>query len=209
MSGKKPRKGPIKRITKETQVTGHLNIDGQGKTNIVTPIGILSHMLELFAFHGFFDITLKAKGDTHIDIHHTNEDIGIALGKAFKQALGEKEGIKRFGSGFTPMENTLGHTVVDISGRGHLKISFGEAPVIRVALDSEDGYTFQHLEHFLDSFAKNLGANVIVTIQNPTSSADLHTVMETVFKSFGLALDQATQIDPRRKGIPSTKGIID
>ena len=202
----KARKANIDRKSSETQIKGTLNIDGTGKSNIQTPIGLLSHMLELFAFHGFFDLTLEVKGDTHIDIHHTNEDIGIALGKAFKQALGEeKKGIKRFGSGFAPMEDTLGHTVVDISGRGHLKINYPASG----GLLSEEGYTFQHLEHFADSFAKQLGANIIINIQNPTASADLHTVMETIFKSLGLALDQATTIDSRRKGVPSTKGIID
>ena len=204
------RKAQLERKSNETEIKAELNIDGRGQTKIKTPIGILDHMLELFAFHGFFDLNLEVKGDTHIDIHHTNEDIGIVLGKAFKKALDEKTGIKRFGCAFAPMEDTLGQSVVDISGRGHLKISFTDAVQIRVPLeDSPDGYSFKHLEHFLDSFAKNLGANIIVTIQNPTSMADLHTVMETVFKSLGMALDQATQIDPRRKGIPSTKGIID
>ena len=202
------RKASLERKSKETNIKIELNVDGKGKTQIKTPIGILNHMLELFAFHGFFDLKITAKGDTHIDIHHTNEDVGIALGKAFKQALGEKEGIKRFGSAFAPMEDTLGQTVVDISGRGHLKIGFSES-LAREAIKNKDGFTFQHLEYFLDSFAKNLGANIIVTIQSPPGTADLHTIMETVFKSFGLALDQATQIDPRRKGIPSTKGIID
>ena len=205
----KLRKATIERKSKETQIKGTLNIDGQGKAKIKTPIGLLSHMLELFTFHGFFDITLEVKGDTHIDIHHTNEDIGIALGKAFKQALGEdKKGIKRFGSGFAPMEDTLGHTVIDISGRGHSKIYTQGNTLVALAADERSGYTSEHLEHFLDSFAKNLGANIIVTIINE-SQTDLHTVMETILKSLGLALDQATQIDPRRKGVPSTKGIID
>ena len=204
----KPRTAPIDRKSNETQIKGTLNVDGKGETKIKTPIGLLSHMLDLFAFHGFFDLTLEVKGDTHIDIHHTNEDIGIALGKAFKQALGDdKKGIKRFGSGFAPMEDTLGHTVIDISGRGHLKIMYDSG--VQPNLLKEEEYTFQHLEHFMDSFAKQIGANIIVTINNPSSSADLHTIMETVFKSFGLALDQATTIDPRRKGVPSTKGIID
>ena len=109
-------------------------------------------MLELFAFHGFFDLTLEVKGDTHVDIHHTNEDIGIVLGKAFKDALQDKKGIKRFGFGFAPMEDTLGQTVIDISGRGHLKINIDS----RDDAWEEKGYTFKHLEHFLDSFAKGL-----------------------------------------------------
>src|SRR3990167_5667930 len=96
----KLRKATIDRKSNETQIKGTLNVDGKGETKIKTPIGLLSHMLDLFAFHGFFDLALEVKGDTHIDIHHTNEDIGIALGKGFKAALGDKKGIRRFGSGF-------------------------------------------------------------------------------------------------------------
>jgi imidazoleglycerol-phosphate dehydratase len=168
-------------------------------------------MLELFAFHGYFDLTLDVqKADLEIDIHHTNEDVGIVLGKAFKKALGDLKGIRRFGSGFAPMESTLGQSVIDISGRGFLYLSIddkraGDNP----SISNQGEYTFIYLEHFLESFVKQLGANLIVNIKNPDGSGDLHTVMETVFKSLGLALDQATQIDPRRKGIPSTKGIID
>jgi len=216
------RKAPIQRKSNETQIEGSINIDGTGKTKIKTPIGLLSHMLELFAFHGYFDLELQVKGDTHIDIHHTNEDIGIALGKAFKQALGDNNlGIKRFGSAFAPMEDTLGHTVVDISGRGHHKIDcppvfnrgVSMSPLApgtgRIPLVSEDGYTLKDYEHFLESFAKQLGANIVVTIKH-TDSADVHTILETAFKSLGMALDQATIIDPRRQGqVPSTKGIID
>src|SRR6185369_2593380 len=117
------RKADFERKSNETQIKVELNVDGTGKAKIKTPIGLLSHMLELFTFHGFFDLNLEVTGDTHIDIHHTKEDIGIVLGKAFKKALGEdKAGIKRFGSGFAPMEATLGHSVVDISGRGYLKL---------------------------------------------------------------------------------------
>ncbi len=227
----KERKASHERKSKETQIKAELNVDGRGETKIKTPIGILDHMLELFAFHGFFDLNLEVKGDTHIDIHHTNEDIGIVLGKVFKQALGEKEGIKRFGSAFAPMESTLGHSVVDISGRGYFSFNIenltypkfvkttdnmitagvhvdGIAGAIREFKDKvQDGYALKYLEHFLESFAHQLGATINVTISNPTE--DLHTNLETIFKSLGMALDQATQIDPRRKGIPSTKGIID
>ena len=207
--GNEPRKTVVDRKSKETEIIAELNVDGAGTTRIKTPVGLLDHMLELFAFHGFFDLILEVKkADTNIDMHHTNEDIGIVLGKAFKKALGDdKPGIKRFGSAFAPMESTLGQTVVDISGRGHLHIAVeGITPQ-----SGEDNYSFQHLEHFLESFAKNLGANIIVRIYNPmNSTADIHTVMETVFKSLGMALDQATTVDVRRKGqVPSTKGIID
>ena len=200
------RKADVERKSKETQIKAVLNVDGTGKAKIKTPIGFLDHMLELFTFHGYFDIDLTVSGDTHIDIHHTNEDIGIVLGKAFKKALGEeKSGIKRFGYAFAPMEATVGRCVIDISGRGFFKFnSTSQMP----AQKGTDGYEFSHFEHFMESFALNAGATLSFTIQNP--SDDLHTNLETMFKSLGLALDQATTIDPRRQGqVPSTKGIID
>ncbi len=206
------RKAKIERKSTETVIKAELNVDGKGMSKIKTPIGLLSHMLDLFTFHGYFDLSLEVKGDTHIDIHHTNEDIGIVLGKAFKEALKDKKGIRRFGSAFSPMEDTLGHTVIDISGRGHLKmnVDLSKDPTAPTKFEAEDGYNIEHLEHFLDSFAKQLGANIIVTIKIPYGAhPDVHTITETVFKSLGLALDQATSIDPRRKGVPSTKGIID
>ena len=205
----KLRKAQHQRKSKETQIKVELNIDGQGKTNIKTPIGLLDHMLELFAFHGFFDLKLEVKGDTHIDIHHTNEDIGIVLGQVFKKALGDKRlGIRRFGSAFAPMEKTVGRTVVDLSGRGYFTLQVGELDQVAPEIKDQENYSIKYLEHFLESFAHGVGATIHVRIENP--DADLHTNLETVFKSLGLALDQATQVDPRRKGtVPSTKGIID
>ena len=202
------RKADIERKSKETQIKVSVNVDGSGKTKIKTPIGFLDHMLELFAFHGYFDLELSVSGDTHIDIHHTNEDIGIVLGKAFKKSLGEeKAGIKRFGSAFAPMEGTVGHCVIDLSGRGYFKFNpLGDSRSF--LLVAQEGYKFSDFEHFMESFAHNLGATLSFTLQNP--SEDLHTNLETMFKSLGLALDQATTIDPRREGkVPSTKGIID
>ena len=199
------RKAPFNRKSKETEIKAALNIDGQGKAKIKTHIGILDHMLELFTFHGLFDLDLEVqKADLNIDIHHTNEDIGIVLGKLFKKALEEKQGIRRFGVGFSPMESTLGRTVIDISGRGYMKLVVDQPLIIKEQAD----YSMKYLEHFLESFAHGLGATIKVTIEN--SDEDLHTNVETVFKSLGLALDQATQIDPRRAdAVPSTKGIID
>jgi len=202
------RKAEIERKSKETQIKVSLNVDGTGKTKIKTPIGFLDHMLELFAFHGYFDLDLSVVGDTHIDIHHTNEDIGIVLGKAFKKALGEeKAGIKRFGHAYAPMEGTVGFCVIDISGRGFYKCHFvGDSRTFM--LTAQEGYKFSDFEHFMESFAHNLGATLNFTLQNP--SDDLHTNLETMFKSLGLALDRATKVDPRREGqVPSTKGIID
>lgn len=202
------RSAQLERKSKETEIKASVNIDGKGKTKIKTQIGILDHMLELFAFHGFFDLTVEVKkADLEIDIHHTNEDVGIVLGKLFKKALDEKQGIRRFGTAFAPMESTVGRTVIDISGRGYFSLVVGHGKDTVEIKDQED-YSMKYLEHFLESFAHGLGATMKVKIENP--DADLHTNIETVFKSLGLALDQATQVDARRQGaVPSTKGIID
>jgi imidazoleglycerol-phosphate dehydratase len=201
----KKRVARIERKTKETQITLNLNLDGSGKVSINTGIGILDHMLELFAFHGLFDLDIKAKGDIKkIDPHHTNEDIGIVLGKAFKAALGRMTSIRRFGWASVPMEDVVADVSVDISGRGYFRLDTDNTALTPEPLD---GYYLAYLEHFLDSFAKNLGMNLIIKISNIVK--DLHTDLEPIFKALGIALDQATQIDPRRKGIPSTKGVID
>ncbi len=203
----KERKTQLTRKSKETEIKISLNIDGQGKSKIKTNIGILDHMLELFAFHGFFDLEINVKkADLGVDIHHTNEDIGIVLGKAFKEALGDKEGIKRFGIGFAPMEATVSRFVVDISGRGYFK--FDREDRVQPSANEQESYALTYLDHFLESFAHSLGATMNLKIYNV--SEDLHTNLETVFKSFGLAMDQATHLEPRRRGaVPSTKGIID
>lgn len=204
----KQRKAALERKSTETQISISLNIDGQGKSKIKTNIGILDHMLKLFSFHGFFDIELNVKkADLNVDIHHTNEDVGIVLGKAFKEALGDKEGIRRFGYAFAPMEATVSRFVIDISGRGYFRLDTSGGTHPASVSSEQEGYAFAYLEHFLESFAHSLGATISLQIQHPSS--DLHTNMETIFKSFGLALDEATRIDQRRKGIPSTKGIID
>jgi len=196
----KKRTAAIKRKTKETDITVKLNIDGTGKSKISTGIGILDHMLELFAFHGLFDLDITAKGDLKVDIHHTNEDIGIVLGQAFRKALADKEGIRRFGSASAPMEDVVADVSVDISGRGFLKMNKAKT---KIGIELQDVYT----EHFLESFAKHLGMNLNIKVE--PFSPDLHTTLEPIFKALGIALDQATQIDPRRKGVPSTKGVID
>ncbi len=202
----KKRIAIVKRKTKETDITVKLNIDGIGKTKINTGIGILDHMLELFAFHGFFDLNVSAKGDLKIDIHHTNEDIGLVLGIAFKKALGDKKGIRRFACFSAPMEENTANVILDINGRGFLQLNknsvsrHGETP------EPQDDYSLKDMEHFLDSFAKNIGMNLTINI---TMGGNLHAVLEPIFKALGIALDQATQRDPRRKSIPSTKCVID
>jgi imidazoleglycerol-phosphate dehydratase len=193
------RKAAVRRETKETEIAVELNIDGSGKAKINTGIAFLDHMLELFAYHGFFDLKISAKGDLMVDIHHTNEDIGIVLGEAFKKALSAKKGIRRFGSSSVPMEDAVANVTVDISGRGFFQ---GEPRVCE-----SQGYSFNDANHFFEAFAKKMGINL--HIQLMSANPDLHTNLEPIFKGLGIALDQATQIDPRRKGVPSTKGIID
>lgn len=202
----KERIASIKRKTKETDITVKLNIDGRGVAKIDTGIGILDHMLELFAFHGLFDLNISAKGDLKIDIHHTNEDIGIVLGEAFKKALGDKKGIKRFGFAFVPMEDVIASAILDISGRGYFK-EINLEPEEAGEPKDEEGYSFAYANHFFESLAKKTGMNLNISLEN--LDTDLHTNLEPVFKALGLALYSATQIDPRRKGIPSSKGIID
>jgi len=202
----KKRTAAVKRKTKETDITVKLNIDGNGKSKIDTGIGMLDHMLELFAFHGLFDLEITAKGDLKVDIHHTNEDIGIVLGEAFKQALGDKKGIKRSANFSWPMEDVDASVAIDISGRGFFKEIKSE-PAGYPGTKDESGYSFSYANHFLEALAKKMGMNLSVKLVS--SNPDLHTNLEPVFKALGKALDEATQIDPRRKGIPSTKGVID
>jgi imidazoleglycerol-phosphate dehydratase len=195
------------RKTNETEISVKLNIDGIEERKLNTGIGLLDHMLDLFAYWGHFDLEVNVKkGDFNIDIHHTNEDVGIVLGQAFKEALGDKTGINRIGSALVPMEDVTATVTVDISGRGFfsgIKVNSSK----QLVLQKSEGYSFEYANHFLESFAKKLGMNLVISISNLTT--DLHTNLEPVFKGLGIALDQATQIDPRRKGIPSTKGVID
>jgi imidazoleglycerol-phosphate dehydratase len=201
------RKTSHTRDTKETRITVNLNIDGEGKSKINTGIGFLDHMLELFSFWGHFDLEIEAKGDLRVDIHHTNEDIGIVLGQAFKKALGNKMGIKRIGSSSVPMEEVTASIAIDICGRASFKLDLLGKAVAYPLASAEEKYKMEYAEHFFEALAQQLGANINIKIENP--SQDLHATLEPAFKALGIALDQATQIDPRRKGIPSTKGVID
>lgn len=194
------RKAEIKRKTKETEIAVSLNIDGKGQAAVNTGIGFLDHMLELFAFHGLFDLNVQAKGDLKVDLHHTNEDIGICLGQAFKKALGDCSGIKRFGSAEVPMDKARAKVAVDISNRYAFSGLSSDSQ-----LKSKEKYSLDDGADLLDSFAKNMSVNLHVDI---ISGDDLHHILEAVFKALGVALDQATQIDPRRKEVPSTKGIL-
>jgi imidazoleglycerol-phosphate dehydratase len=206
----KKRTATVSRKTSETAITVKLTVDGAGKAKINTGIGFLDHMLELFAFWGFFDLEITAKGDLKVDIHHTNEDIGIVLGQAFKKALGDKKGIKRIGFARAPMEEVVGNVVLDICGRGffhYYEASFMKLQGSAAAKKDVGEYKLEYAKHFFESFAQQLGMNLNLMVHFPNK--DIHATLEPLFKAFGIALDQATQIDPRRKGIPSTKGVID
>lgn len=199
---KKIRSAVIKRKTKETDITGKLVIDGEGQADINTGIGFLDHMMTLFTFHGLFDLNLKAKGDLKVDIHHTNEDVAICLGKAFKEALGDCKGIKRYGSKEVPMDSAAAKVMVDTGGRYAF---VWKVPSYWQTLAPRENYSIEDGKDFLDTFAKTANVNLHVEIY---SGDDLHHVLEAVFKAFGIALDEATQLDVRRKGVPSTKGVI-
>lgn len=200
---KKIRESLIKRKTTETDISGKLVIDGSGKADIDTGIGFLDHMLTLFTFHGLFDLTLKVKGDLKVDRHHTNEDAAICLGKAFKQALGDCSGIKRYGAKEIPMDMAAAKAMVDIGGR----YAFAwRMPGYSETLPTPESYSIEDGKDFLDTFAKSACVNIHIDVY---AGQDVHHVLEAIFKALGVALDEATQIDARRKGIPSTKGTID
>ena len=194
------------RKSRETDISVNLNIDGEGRSKINSGIGFLDHMLELFAFWGHFDLEITTKeADFKVDIHHANEDLGIVLGQAFKEALGDKAGINRNGFAAVPMEEVTASVTLDISGRGSFKWTWDQ--ISAVSVNKQEGYEAEYAAHFFDAFAKQLGMNLNIKIENP--SIDLHTSLEPVFKALGKALAEAVGIDPRRKGIPSTKGVID
>ncbi len=196
----KARKAIVKRKTSETEISLELNLDGKGKTQIKTGVGFLDHMLTLFAKHGLFDLKIKAKGDLDVDTHHTNEDIGICLGQAVKKSLGKKCSIKRFGICFVPMDEALAkvRVVLDISGRPSLY--FKKAKSIKT---DAARYTLQDAKEFIKAFCLNSGINMHLDILR---GEDTHHIIEAAFKALGRALDEATAIDKRVKGIPSTKG---
>ncbi len=206
----KKRKASVKRKTKETSITAKVTLDGSGRSKVRTGLRFLDHMIESLAKHGFFDIDLKASGDLDIDTHHTNEDVGIALGEAFKKALGDKKGIRRFADFRAPLDEALAQTrvTIDLSGRGscHIhtsaKTKWLEHPAMRARQNSMN-YTVADAKHFLESFANHMGITLHVDF---ISGEQPHHVIEATFKSLAKALDYATQIDDRSKAIPSTKG---
>ena len=195
-----------KRVSKETSIEVELfNVDGTGVSQVSTTIGFLDHMITLFAYHGLFDIQLKATGDTHVDKHHLNEDIGLALGEVFKKALGECRGITRIASQDAPMDMALAKVAVDISNRPAFSFNFPEKNSKDLS-GEEEGYSLHYGMDFLESFAKKMGINLHVEI---SGKGDIHHYFEAVFKAFGMAMDKATRVDPRRPlEVPSSKGIL-
>jgi len=191
------RKGQLRRHTKETRISTSVAIDGHGKASVDTGIGFFDHMLELFARHGLFDLSVKCKGDLHVDDHHSVEDVAIALAGAFKEALGKKAGISRFGCAYVPMDESLARCVVDLSGRSSLvfNAAFKRAKVGNLSTEM--------VHHFFRSFAGALKANIHIEV---LYGVNTHHKIEAIFKSFALAMREACATDRRITGIPSTKG---
>lgn len=193
------RKSDIVRETRETQIHLCLNLDGNGTSNIRTGVGFLDHMLELFAKHGFFDLEIEATGDLQVDAHHTTEDVGICLGQAFQKAVGDKVGMRRFGSFTVPMYESLARVDLDICGRPFLHyetpLDFGKIGDFDIEL----------AEEFFHGFVNNSGTTLHINVPYGTNQ---HHIIEAIFKAVAKALDVATQMDNRITGVHSTKGSL-
>lgn len=193
------RTASLDRSTRETQIHLELNLDGNGQVDLHTGVGFFDHMLELLARHGSLDLTVKAKGDLHVDAHHTVEDVGICLGQAIRTALGDKKGIRRYGHFTLPMEETLCTTAIDLSGRYFLVFN---APMPSPKIGDFDS---ELVEDFWQAVAANALCNLHVNIQYGRNT---HHISEAIFKCVARALRMAVENDPRQPGIPSTKGAL-
>ena len=193
------RSARIERKTGETAIEIELEIDGRGDGVIETKIPFFDHMLTLFARHSLVNLRVKADGDIEVDLHHTVEDTGIALGQAFARALGDKRGIRRYGWAYLPMDETLARVVLDFSGRPFLEY---RAPQ---KVEAIGAFSFQLVEEFLRAFAVHAGINLHVEI---LYGRDAHHMAEAIFKGLAKAVDQACQVDQRVEGVPSTKGVL-
>ncbi|ASB87223.1 imidazoleglycerol-phosphate dehydratase HisB [Bacillus sonorensis] len=193
------RKAERARKTNETDIKLSFHIDGEGEADIQTDVPFMTHMLDLFTKHGQFNLSVEAKGDVEIDDHHTTEDIGICLGQALLEALGDKKGIKRYGASLVPMDEALAQVAVDLSNRPHLEY--------RAQFPSQKIGTFdtELVHEFLWKLALEARMNLHVIVHYGMNT---HHMIEAIFKALGRALDEATMIDPRVKGIPSTKGML-
>jgi len=193
------RKASITRKTNETDITLDFAIDGAGTAIINTGIPFFDHMLNLFAKHGMFDLDLQMRGDIDIDYHHSVEDVGICLGQTFREALGNASGIQRYASGLIPMDEALCQMAVDISNRPVLVFDYAFPKTKIGTFDAE------LVEEFFQAFVSNARLSLHVKI---LAGSNLHHISESCFKALGIILDQATQIDPRKTGVPSTKGVL-
>ncbi len=189
----------VNRITKETKISCRIDLDGSGEAKINTGIGFFDHMLNSFAKHGLVDLELVADGDLEVDNHHTVEDVGIVLGQAIREAIGDKVGINRFGSSFVPLDESLAHCVIDLSGRPYLVFQ-ADFPVERVG--SMETETVKEFFYAL-SYSAMMNINIRII-----DGVNAHHMMEAMFKATGRALCEAVGKNPRIKGIPSTKGVI-
>jgi len=189
----------VKRETAETKVQVELTLDGSGRADIGTGVGFFDHMLTHIARHGVFNLRVAAEGDRHIDDHHVVEDVGIVLGRAFAQAVGDKRGMVRFGSGLCPLDEALVQVALDFSGRAHL--AWG----LTLPTEKVGGFDTELAHEFFRAFAHNAKVALHVTQQSGDNS---HHILESTFKSFARALDQATRIDERLSDVPSTKGTL-
>ncbi|ABX08239.1 imidazoleglycerol-phosphate dehydratase HisB [Prochlorococcus marinus] len=195
------RTGEVHRVTKETNVTVRLGLDGKGKCKISTGVAFLDHMLQQLSSHGLFDLEVIAKGDTHIDDHHTNEDVGIAIGQALSESLGERQGINRFGHFSAPLDEALVQVVLDCSGRPHL--SYG----LNIPSQRIGSYETELVKEFFIAVVNNSGLTLHIRQLDGTNS---HHIVEACFKAFARALRLATELDPRRgDAIPSSKGVLE
>ncbi len=196
---KKARRAEIERKTAETQISIKLNLDGEGTCDIATGIGFLDHMLTLLAKHSFMDLTVKAKGDLEVDSHHTVEDIGIVLGEALQEALGDKSGIHRYGNCFIPMDETLAQVCLDFSGRPFLVFG-AEIPKIQLG-----NYDAEMTEEFFRAVAVHCGLTLHIRV---LYGSNVHHIIEAIFKAFARAVAEAAAVDPRVKGVMSSKGVL-
>ncbi|MDF3067834.1 MAG: imidazoleglycerol-phosphate dehydratase [Polyangiaceae bacterium] len=193
------RIGRVERKTRETSITVEVNLDGTGQASIETPLPFLSHMLDQIARHGCVDLTVKAEGDVEIDGHHTTEDIGIVLGEAVRQALGDHKGIRRYGSATLPMDEALVTVAMDLSGRPYF---VWKIPLPKAKIGTWD---VELAEVFFEAFARTAQANLHMVLHD---GHNLHHIVEISFKAFSKALRAATELDPRATGVPSTKGML-
>ena len=194
------RQAELTRKTRETSIKLSINLDGSGQSDIHTGIGFLDHMLELFAKHGFFDLTIEEVGDVHVDYHHSMEDLGLALGSAIAQALGDKAGVRRYGSCLLPMDEALAEVALDLSGRPYLVYNVN-MPAAQVG-----NIDVRLFHEFFQALCVKAGMNLHIRL---LAGEEAHHCLEGIFKALAKALDQAVSFDPRVKGVLSTKGCLD